>query len=124
MVFALLLSAIIWNVGTWYFGLPASSSHTLIGSIVGVGLMNSFLSSTAKFGEGVNWAKVSDTTTALIVSPIIGFIAAALLLLLAKALIKNPALYKSPEGEHTSTIMDSRTTRVDMHRCELRPRIQ
>src|ERR1700734_3602755 len=46
MVFALLLSAIIWNVGTWYFGLPASSSHTLIGSIVGVGLMNSYLSST------------------------------------------------------------------------------
>jgi inorganic phosphate transporter, PiT family len=99
MVFALLLSAIIWNVGTWYFGLPASSSHTLIGSIVGVGLMNSYLSSTAKFGEGVNWGKVSDTATALVVSPIIGFVAAALLLLLAKALIKNPALYKSPEGQ-------------------------
>lgn len=98
MVFALLLSAIIWNVGTWYFGLPASSSHTLIGSIVGVGLMNSYLSATAKFGEGVNWGKVSDTATALVVSPIIGFVAAALLLLLAKALIKNPALYQSPEG--------------------------
>ncbi|MDR3388953.1 MAG: inorganic phosphate transporter [Rudaea sp.] len=98
MVFALLLSAIIWNVGTWYFGLPASSSHTLIGSIVGVGLMNSYLSSTAKFGEGVNWAKVSDTATALVVSPIIGFVAAGLLLLLAKLLIKNPALYQSPEG--------------------------
>src|SRR6201990_847745 len=51
MVFALLLSAIIWNVGTWYFGLPASSSHTLIGSIIGVGLMNSYLSSTAKFRQ-------------------------------------------------------------------------
>ncbi len=99
MVFALLLSAIIWNVGTWYFGLPASSSHTLIGSIVGVGLMNSYLSSTAKFGEGVNWGKVSDTATALIFSPIIGFICAALLLLLARALIKNPALYNSPEGK-------------------------
>ena len=57
MVFALLISAILWNVGTWYLGLPASSSHTLIGSIVGVGLMNSYLSSTAKFGEGVNWGK-------------------------------------------------------------------
>ena len=99
MVFALLLSAIIWNVGTWYFGLPASSSHTLIGSIVGVGLMNSFLSSTAKFGEGVNWGKVSDTATALIVSPIIGFVCAALLLLLARALIKNPQLYNSPVGK-------------------------
>jgi PiT family inorganic phosphate transporter len=99
MVFALLLSAIIWNLGTWYFGLPASSSHTLIGSIVGVGLMNSYLSTTAKFGEGINWGKVSDTATALIVSPIIGFVCAALLLLLAKALIKNPALYRSPEGK-------------------------
>ena len=99
MVFALLLSAIIWNVGTWYFGLPASSSHTLIGSIVGVGLMNSYLSSTAKFGEGVNWGKVSDTATALLFSPVIGFVCAALLLLLARALIKNPALYNSPEGK-------------------------
>jgi PiT family inorganic phosphate transporter len=98
MVFALLLSAIIWNLGTWYFGLPASSSHTLIGSIIGVGLMNSYLSSTAKFGEGINWGKVQDTATALIVSPIIGFVAAALLLLLCKALIKNPKLYTSPEG--------------------------
>ncbi len=99
MVFALLLSAIIWNLGTWYLGLPASSSHTLIGSIVGVGLMNSYLSSTAKFGEGINWGKVQDTATALLVSPVIGFVCAALLLLLAKALIKNPQLYKSPEGK-------------------------
>jgi PiT family inorganic phosphate transporter len=99
MVFALLLSAIVWNVGTWYLGLPASSSHTLIGSIVGVGLMNSLISANQQFGEGVNWAKVSDTAMALIVSPIVGFIASALLLLLAKMLIRNPALYKSPEGK-------------------------
>src|ERR1700685_232970 len=83
MVFSLLLSAIIWNLGTWYLGLPASSSHTLIGSIVGVGLMNSYLSNTAKFGEGINWGKVQDTATALLVSPVIGFVCAALLLLLA-----------------------------------------
>src|ERR1700685_1826004 len=83
MVFSLLVSAIIWNLGTWYLGLPASSSHTLIGSIVGVGLMNSYLSNTAKFGEGINWGKVQDTATALLVSPVIGFVCAALLLLLA-----------------------------------------
>src|ERR1700733_11292841 len=65
MVFALLVSAIIWNLGTWYLGLPASSSHTLIGAIVGVGLMNSFLSPDSAFGEGVNWAKVEDTGRAL-----------------------------------------------------------
>jgi PiT family inorganic phosphate transporter len=78
MVFALLVSAIIWNVGTWYLGLPASSSHTLIGSIVGVGLMNSYLSSTTKFGEGINWGKVSDTVLALLVSPVIGFVCCSL----------------------------------------------
>src|SRR5271165_707083 len=54
MVFALLISAIIWNLGTWYLGLPASSSHTLIGAIMGVGLMNSLMSPGSAFGDGVN----------------------------------------------------------------------
>src|SRR5882762_2409626 len=99
MVFALLISAIIWNVGTWYLGLPASSSHTLIGSIVGVGLMNSYLSPDSAFGDGVNWAKVADTGKALLFSPIIGFVLAAAVLLLMKALIKMPALFESPKGD-------------------------
>jgi PiT family inorganic phosphate transporter len=99
MVFSLLLSAIIWNLGTWYLGLPASSSHTLIGSIVGVGLMNSLLSPDSAFGDGVNWAKVGDTVKALFFSPLIGFAAAGALLLLAKALLRNPALFKAPEGK-------------------------
>lgn len=98
MVFALLISSIVWNLGTWYLGLPASSSHTLIGSIVGVGLMNSLMSPDSVFGDGVNWAKVEDTVKALIFSPLIGFAAAALLLLAAKALLRNPALYRAPEG--------------------------
>ncbi len=68
-------------------GLPASSSHTLIGSIVGVGLMNSYLSPGSAFGEGVNWAKVADTGKALVFSPIIAFVFAALVLLLMKSLI-------------------------------------
>src|ERR1700734_2393930 len=99
MVFSLLVSAIIWNLGTWYLGLPASSSHTLIGSIVGVGLMNSLLSPDAAFGDGVNWAKVADTVKALVFSPIIGFVVAGLLLLLAKALLRRPELYRSPEAK-------------------------
>ncbi len=99
MVFALLLSSILWNLGTWYLGLPASSSHTLIGSIVGVGLMNSLMSPGSSFGDGVNWAKVEDTVKALVFSPLLGFVAAGLLLLAAKALLRNPALYKAPEGE-------------------------
>ena len=98
MVFSLLLSAIIWNLGTWYLGLPASSSHTLIGSIVGVGLMNSLLSPDSAFGDGVNWTKVADTVKALVMSPLIGFVVAAGLLLLAKKVLKNPALFTAPEG--------------------------
>jgi PiT family inorganic phosphate transporter len=100
MVFALLVSAIIWNLGTWYLGLPASSSHTLIGSIVGVGLMNSLLSPDTQFGDGVNWAKVQDTVKALVFSPLIGFVVAALLLLLLKLLLGRARhLFESPEGD-------------------------
>lgn len=98
MVFALLLSAIIWNVGTWYLGLPASSSHTLIGSIVGVGLMNSWINGQG-FGEGVNWGQLRETMLALLLSPVVGFVAAALLLVVAKRVIASPALYRAPEGK-------------------------
>ncbi|HTC31579.1 MAG TPA: inorganic phosphate transporter [Candidatus Acidoferrum sp.] len=98
MVFALLISAVIWNFTTWYFGIPASSSHTLIGSIVGVGLMNAAVSHHA-FGDGVNWGKLQDTVEALFFSPVIGFFGAGLLLLLLKFVIRNPKLYQAPEGE-------------------------
>jgi inorganic phosphate transporter, PiT family len=93
MVFALLISAIVWNIGTWYLGLPASSSHTLIGSIMGVGLANSVISGHV-FGEGVNWAKASEVFSSLIVSPIVGFICSAILLLLIKAFIRRPELFQ------------------------------
>jgi PiT family inorganic phosphate transporter len=97
MIFALLVSAMLWNIGTWYLGLPASSSHTLIGSIVGVGLANSMINGQG-FGEGVNWGKVQETVVALVTSPLIGFVAAAGLLVLARKLIRNPALYRAPDG--------------------------
>ncbi len=99
MVFSLLISAIIWNVGTWYFGLPASSSHTLFGSIMGVGLANAMMSPGHVFGEGVNWAKAKDIGMALLLSPIIGFVCAGLLLLIMKALVKRKDLYESPEKD-------------------------
>ena len=99
MVFALLISAILWNLGTWYFGLPASSSHTLIGSIMGVGLANSMLAAGHVFGEGVNWAKAKEVGTSLLVSPLVGFVCAAGLLLLCKALVKRPDLYRAPDAE-------------------------
>ncbi|HEY0137068.1 MAG TPA: inorganic phosphate transporter, partial [Nannocystis sp.] len=97
MLLALLVAAIVWNLGTWYLGLPASSSHTLIGAIVGVGLANSLLPGH-QFGAGVNWAKAGDVGLALLVSPLVGFTVAALLLLAAKKLIRDPQLYRPPVG--------------------------
>jgi PiT family inorganic phosphate transporter len=99
MVFALLISSMIWNLGTWFLGLPASSSHTLIGSILGVGLANSALGSGAAFGEGVNWANAREVGLSLLVSPVIGFCGAAALLLLCKLAIRQPELYEAPEGD-------------------------
>src|SRR5277367_4480844 len=99
MVFALLTAAIIWNLGTWYLGLPASSSHALIGSIMGVGLANSLLAPGHVFGEGVNWAKATEVGISLLISPLVGFVASALLLLLMKVLVKNKALYDAPDKD-------------------------
>ncbi|MGA9528788.1 MAG: inorganic phosphate transporter [Terriglobales bacterium] len=97
MVFALLAAAIIWNLGTWYFGLPASSSHTLIGSIIGVGVANQLMS--ARTGtSGVDWAQAANIGKSLLISPVVGFVGAALLLWLMKAVIKNRKLYEAPEG--------------------------
>ncbi len=97
MVFALLVAAIIWNLGTWWFGLPASSSHTLIGSVIGVGLANQFLS--ARTGtSGVDWGQARNIGWSLLLSPAVGFGCAFLLLLLAKTFLKDPKLYKAPEG--------------------------
>ncbi len=97
MVFALLIAAIIWNLSTWYFGLPASSSHTLIGSIIGVGVANAIM--RGRDGtSGVDWSKATEIGYALLLSPLVGFVCAALLLLLLKFVIRNPSLYKAPEG--------------------------
>jgi PiT family inorganic phosphate transporter len=97
MVFALLVAAIIWNLSTWYFGLPASSSHTLIGSIIGVGIANQLMS--ARTGtSGVDWAQALNIGKSLLLSPIVGFVLAGLLLLFMKAVIKNRKLYEAPEG--------------------------
>jgi PiT family inorganic phosphate transporter len=95
MVLALLLAAISWNLGTWYLGLPASSSHTLIGAILGVGVANSLLPGH-KFGDGVSWSKAADIGLSLLVSPLFGFTMAALLLLLFKRYTKIKGLLAAP----------------------------
>jgi PiT family inorganic phosphate transporter len=98
MVFALLVAAIIWNLGTWWFGLPSSSSHTMIGSIIGVGIANQLMS--PKTGtSGVDWAQAGSIGRSLLLSPVFGFVLAALLLLLMRALIPDKRLYQAPEGD-------------------------
>jgi len=98
MVFALLIAAIIWNIGTWSLGLPASSSHTLIGSIIGVGLANQLMAPAGSATSGVDWGQALNVGKTLLVSPMIGFVCAALLLLAMKALVKSKQLYEAPTG--------------------------
>ena len=97
MVLSLLIAGVAWNLGTWYIGLPVSSSHTLIGSILGVGIANS-LWNGAGF-TGVNWKECEKVGLALLCSPIVGFVGSALLLLLLKLCFRNPKLYVPPQGE-------------------------
>src|SRR5215469_2089511 len=97
MVFALLTAAILWNLGTWYFGLPASSSHTLIGSIIGVGIANQLMN--ARTGtSGVDWAQATNIGRSLLLSPVFGFALAATLFGLMRAIIKDRRLYEAPKG--------------------------
>ena len=97
MVFALLLAAIVWNLGTWYLGLPASSSHTLIGSIIGVGVANALMHGRDGT-SGVDWAQATKVGYSLLLSPLIGFTVSALLLLVLKLLVKKPELYSEPKN--------------------------
>jgi inorganic phosphate transporter, PiT family len=97
MVFALLVAAILWNLGTWALGLPASSSHTLIGSVIGVGIANQLMQ--ARSGtSGVDWAQAAGIGKSLLLSPLFGFLLASLLFLFMKAIIKDKRLYEAPKG--------------------------
>lgn len=80
MVMAMLTSAIIWNFGTWYFGLPSSSSHTLIGAILGVGLGYALLPENTMGVAAVNWDKAKSVFTGLFLAPLLGFTMAVVLM--------------------------------------------
>ena len=95
MILALLLTAIIWNLGTWYIGIPCSSSHTLIGSIFGVGIAYSFLPEATQVA--LNWDKVKDIGLSLLVSPLVGFGLALALLYFLNKVVKDKSLFKEPD---------------------------
>lgn len=98
MVFALLIAAILWNLGTWWLGLPASSSHTLVGSIIGVGLASQLMEMHSGT-SGLDWGQVIKVLKALFISPVLGFVLAGILILISKRLLKSPSLYRAPEGK-------------------------
>jgi PiT family inorganic phosphate transporter len=98
MIFALLIAAILWNLGTWWLGLPASSSHTMIGSIIGVGLANQLLSPAGSATSGVDWSQAAGVFRALLFSPVIGFALSAVLLLVMKQVVRVKSLYAAPDG--------------------------
>ena len=99
MVFAMLIAAILWNLGTWFLGIPASSSHTLIGSILGVGIMNYILNSSNGGASGIDMDQVIKVGKALLFSPLIGFAFAAIVFLLVKTVFKRQLeLFQPPEG--------------------------
>lgn len=95
LIMALLLTAIIWNLGTWYLGIPCSSSHTLIGSILGVGLAYSLIAENKNISY-VNWSKASDIGLSLLLSPLVGFSLAILLMYILRQVVKNKSIFKEP----------------------------
>jgi inorganic phosphate transporter, PiT family len=97
MIFALLIAAMIWNLGTWLLGIPASSSHTLIGSIIGVGIANELMAPAGTATSGVDWLQAMSVFKALLFSPVVGFVFSALLLIVMKVLIRHKKLYEPPD---------------------------
>lgn len=99
LILSLLFSAIIWNLGTWWLGIPASSSHTLIGSILGVGVVFSLTSAQGDL-SGVNWSKATNIGLSLLISPLLGFGLTMLSMSLMKRFMKDEAIFKAPHGEN------------------------
>jgi PiT family inorganic phosphate transporter len=98
MIFALLIAAIVWNLATWALGIPNSSSHALIGSIMGVGLANQLMAKSGQATSGVDWGQATNVFSALLWSPLMGFVCSALLLVVMKMLVRSPKLYQEPKS--------------------------
>jgi inorganic phosphate transporter, PiT family len=98
MLTALFTSALLWNVGTWWLGIPNSSSHALIGSLIGIAIETS-LTHGRGLKDGVDWHQVLNVLGSLLLSPLLGFGLAFLLFKLLSIFIRDPRLYEPPEGD-------------------------
>lgn len=97
MLVALFVAALFWNIGTWWLALPNSSSHCLIGSLIGVAVGNAFARSRS-LAEGVHWPQLWKVLEALALSPLLGFALAGLLYLVCRKTLHDEHLYE-PAGE-------------------------
>ena len=123
MVFALLIAAIIWNLGTWYFGLPASSSHTLVGSIIGVGIANQLMS--ARSGtSGVDWAQATSHRKVAAAIAAGGIRVRGAFAAAVQGADPQQATLRSAQGHRAASVLDSRAAGADLHGRELRPRVE
>lgn len=99
MLAALFVSALSWNIGTWWLGIPNSSSHALIGSLIGIAVADASLHDRG-LAQGVDWHQVRDVLASLLVSPLLGFGLALLMFQLLKRLVHDRHLYEPPkEGQ-------------------------
>ena len=95
MLIALFVTALGWNVVTWFFGIPNSSSHALIGSLVGIALASSIRS--RHLGQGVEWKAIIDVLEGLLFSPLLGFALALALFQVGKRLLHDKNLFEEPK---------------------------
>jgi inorganic phosphate transporter, PiT family len=93
MLVALFVAALFWNIGTWWLALPNSSSHCLIGSLIGVAVGNAFARSRS-LADGVHWPQLWKVLEALAISPVLGFVLAGLLYFICRKTLHDPNLYK------------------------------
>jgi len=117
MILALIITAIVWNLATWYIGIPCSSSHTLIGSIFGVGI--AFMILPGSHAVALNWTKVMDVGLSLLISPIFGFGLAFLLMAILRRFVKNKMIFKEPPAKKTTSFMDQKHPHSDLYQCQL-----
>ena len=124
MVFALLIAAILWNLGTWYLGLPASSTHTMTGSIIGVGVANQLMSNSASGTSGVDWEQATKVFKVLLISPIVGFGCRGASVPAGQSHHQVPSALSGAQRQHTSTVAHPRAAGAHLHRRQLLPRIE
>jgi PiT family inorganic phosphate transporter len=115
MIFALLIAAIIWNLGTWVLGIPASSSHTLVGSIIGVGIANQLMDTSRSATSGVDWSQVIGVFKALLFSPLVGFAGSALLLIVMKMVVRQKEALRDARYKPSATGLDTRASHPHLH---------